>query len=215
MKLFLSLQSDSVVVVEIHEGSAVERSAVSLVDLRLSNVQPVPVPMELLEPPKEPPATEKREEIRERLRENALFRRAEILDHSGISVEEASVVALLDAAADEIMQLRTAIAPDAGTMGDALSQIAAERRRQRLEEGWTAEHDDEHFDGEMADAAACYASTDPARVVRWPWASTWWKPSPDDRRRELVKAGALIVAEIERLERASRIIATPGGESTR
>lgn len=110
MKLFLSLQSDSVVVVEIHEGSAVESSAVSLVDLRLSNVQPVPVPMELLEPPKEPPATEKREEIRERLRENALFRRAEILDRSGISVEEASVVALLDAAADEITHVRAALA---------------------------------------------------------------------------------------------------------
>jgi hypothetical protein len=29
-----------------------------------------------------------------------------------------------------------------------------------------------------------------------------WKPSPDDRFRELVKAGALIAAEIDRLLRA-------------
>jgi len=34
----------------------------------------------------------------------------------------------------------------------------------------------------------------------WPWGKEWWKPS--DRRRDLVKAGALIAAEIDRLDRA-------------
>lgn len=32
-----------------------------------------------------------------------------------------------------------------------------------------------------------------------PWDNEWWKPSPDDRKRELVKAGALIAAAIDRL----------------
>lgn len=91
----------------------------------------------------------------------------------------------------------------------AIEDIAAERLRQINIEGWTVEHDDAHGSDEIAQAAACYA--DPRRKmfpndggepmpVRWPWAAEWWKPS--DRRRELVKAGALIVAEIERLDRA-------------
>lgn len=56
--------------------------------------------------------------------------------------------------------------------------VVSERRRQIYEEGWSPEHDDEHTDGSLADAAA-------------------W-----DRRRDLVRAAALIVAEIERLDRA-------------
>lgn len=35
----------------------------------------------------------------------------------------------------------------------------------------------------------------------WPWGEASWKPSPDDRVRELVKAGALIAAEIDRIRR--------------
>ena len=35
----------------------------------------------------------------------------------------------------------------------------------------------------------------------WPWDESWFKPTPDDRIRELVKAGALILAEIDRLQR--------------
>ena len=89
---------------------------------------------------------------------------------------------------------------------DALALIAAERRRQVEVEGWTPEHDDEHVNGEMSRAAACYAiPSRRAQVVAdfWPWMMAWWKPTPDDRVRELVKAGALIVAEIERLQRLS------------
>jgi hypothetical protein len=33
----------------------------------------------------------------------------------------------------------------------------------------------------------------------WPWAPELWKPA--NARRDLVKAGALILAEIERLDR--------------
>lgn len=34
----------------------------------------------------------------------------------------------------------------------------------------------------------------------WPWSRAWWKPA--SRRRCLIKAGALILAEIERIDRA-------------
>lgn len=78
--------------------------------------------------------------------------------------------------------------------------ITAERRRQITAEGWMPEHDAEHADDELARAAACYAMPDRYRELRlWPWRPGWWKPSPDDRVRELVKAGALIAAEIDRL----------------
>jgi hypothetical protein len=86
----------------------------------------------------------------------------------------------------------------------AIEAIAAERQRQIEAEGWTPEHDDEHDDGQLAKAASCYASPPDCtnRHFDWPWAMEWWKPS-EDRRRELVKAAALIVAEIERLDRAA------------
>ena len=88
----------------------------------------------------------------------------------------------------------------------AAHDVLAERNRQITGEGWTPAHDDEHSDGEMADAAGCYAlaaagwSTYAARE-RWPWSLEWWKSSTP--RRDLVKAGALILAEIERLDRAA------------
>jgi hypothetical protein len=87
-----------------------------------------------------------------------------------------------------------------------IDEIAAERRRQIEAEGWTPEHDDEHDDGDLALAAACYAAGDEVRASEpphpslWPGHGDWWKPT--DRRRDLIKAGALLVAEIERLDRA-------------
>lgn len=86
--------------------------------------------------------------------------------------------------------------------------IAEERRRQVEVEGFTAEHDEQHNVGELAMAASCYALPPICRAMRndecpigWPWGPDWWKPTPDDRVRELSKAGALIVAEIDRLLR--------------
>lgn len=80
------------------------------------------------------------------------------------------------------------------------AELVAERRRQIEAEGWTPYHDDEHGNGELARAAACYAL---GKILNgyWPWSPRWWKPK--DRRRDLIRAGALIVAEIERLDRAS------------
>jgi hypothetical protein len=89
----------------------------------------------------------------------------------------------------------------------AARDVLAERRRQVEAEGWTPEHDDQHEVGELATAAACYAGNAGGYVWAggwpgevWPWAREWWKPSTP--RRDLVKAAALILAEIERLDRA-------------
>jgi hypothetical protein len=85
-----------------------------------------------------------------------------------------------------------------GTAGGDL--IAAERQRQITAEEYTASHDAEHDSGELASAAACYAwySVGGSRpVARWPWDERWWKPKGGPVRN-LVKAGALIVAEIDR-----------------
>jgi hypothetical protein len=108
--------------------------------------------------------------------------------------------------------------------------VIAERKRQIEAEGWTSKHDDEHIDGEMAQAAAVYAAPHEIRLAvarpefgrqynAWPWwqqddvsggrgdtpvwvwAKAWFKPK--DRRSDLVRAAALIIAEIERLDRAS------------
>ena len=96
-----------------------------------------------------------------------------------------------------------AVAPDQSV---AASDVLAERCRQIEVEGWTPEHDDQHSNGEMARAASCYIIEKerthlPTIPLKWPWSDAWWKP--DGYRRNLVKAGALILAEIERLDRLS------------
>lgn len=90
--------------------------------------------------------------------------------------------------------------------------IKAERLRQISQEGWTPDHDDTHRKHELGLAALSYLNCavspdeegDENGKARpcwdWPWAKKWWKPS-DDPIRNLVKAGALIAAEIDRLER--------------
>ncbi|KAA0017133.1 hypothetical protein F0A16_14100 [Salinicola corii] len=92
--------------------------------------------------------------------------------------------------------------------GEALAAVARERRRQVDAEGWTAEHDDTHVTGEIAKAAACYALPQdmPRRdrhvMTLWPWDGAWWNPTTD--LRNLEKAGALTLAEMERIARAKQ-----------
>lgn len=89
---------------------------------------------------------------------------------------------------------------------NVIEEIAAERKRQIEQEGWTPSHDDEHTDGSLAKAAGVYAlgaghGDVGAPIFQfWPWSNDWfkWKGGP---RRMLIKAAALIVAEIERLDR--------------
>lgn len=120
----------------------------------------------------------------------------------------------------EALHIRTPISP-------AMQAVIAERRRQIEAEGWSADHDDKHAHGELARAGACYAlgrisaftvadgksiplhdsrglpigslNLSVSDVSLWPWERTWWKPR--DFRRNLVRAAALILAEIERFDR--------------
>lgn len=95
----------------------------------------------------------------------------------------------------------------------AALDVTAERRRQIETEGWDNVHDDGHTNFEMTKAAISYAQAaaisdrDRKREFaaknvpsRWPWSKNWWKPK--DRRADLVRAAALLIAEIERLDRA-------------
>ncbi|MBL9254672.1 ead/Ea22-like family protein [Escherichia coli] len=89
----------------------------------------------------------------------------------------------------------------------AILDVVAERQRQQSVEGWTPEHDNAYQNSELADAAACYAihahNQGFSTPAHWPWSPDWWKQS--GARRDLVKAGALILAEIERIDRAAGI----------
>jgi len=78
-----------------------------------------------------------------------------------------------------------------------IDEIAAERARQINEEGHTPERDDQYQSDELSRAAACYALH--RSFPDWPWSYAWWKPTTE--RRDLIKAAALIVAEIKRLDR--------------
>jgi hypothetical protein len=101
----------------------------------------------------------------------------------------------------------------------ALELIAAERNEQITKHGRTHEADDCYPNGAaLVGAAICYAqygagSSDYRRARRedfyipdsWPWSGKDWRPSVKDeiphRIKDLTKAAALIVAEIERLQR--------------
>ncbi|UYW25733.1 DUF551 domain-containing protein [Methylorubrum extorquens] len=148
------------------------------------------------------------------------------LDLDSCSLAVGIYRAMTEAHAKEIATLSPAPAATPGVpdtvraLSEAAKDVLAERRRQVTAEGWSPEHDDTHSRGEMAQAAACYAlpqaqrhcldtrDNRPILTHLWPWDQAWWKPG--DRRRELVKAGALILAEIERLDRAAH----PVGQST-
>ncbi len=112
---------------------------------------------------------------------------------------------------EENEELKRRIAElEALALSQAATDVLAERRRQVTAEGWTSEHDDQYEDGELIDAAACYAQDSGLwdcvgePPSDWPWNDEWWKPSKN-MRRNLVKAGALILAEIERRDRAAML----------
>lgn len=91
-------------------------------------------------------------------------------------------------------------------MKTGIELIAEERQRQIEKEGYTAEHDQQHTSDQLAGAATAYAYPPewcyPGADIReegWPF-DDGYKPSPDNRLRELVKAGALIAAAIDRLQ---------------
>jgi len=89
--------------------------------------------------------------------------------------------------------------------------IAEERQRHSKVEGWTPENDDAYVFNQLANAAIAYATPPEQRggggvsvPECWPWDLNWWKPTPENRVKELAKAGALIAAEIDRLQRKEK-----------
>ena len=104
------------------------------------------------------------------------------------------------------------LSPDSYSKG--AMDVLNERVRHESEEGWTPAHDDNHTEGELARAGGCYAiaagiqaltskpgenvAAPPAGV--WPWHPDWWKPR--SARENLVRAASLLIAEIDRLDRA-------------
>ncbi|WP_343724910.1 hypothetical protein [Herbaspirillum huttiense] len=110
-------------------------------------------------------------------------------------------------ASEATKMVEDAIAASGYPWTAAARDVLAERRRQQEVEGWTPERDDKYINCDLARAAATYALCTKAHelkvcdVVAWPWPIHWWKPT--SYRRNLEKAGALILAEIERLDRAA------------
>ena len=130
----------------------------------------------------------------------------------GIEPTEQHIAATIDAYSALFGDLAPAeIASPAVAHTQAALDVLAERQRQISVEGWTPEHDDEHHPGALPHAAAMYAVYGGLSYYGpgnppddWPWTPEWWKPSTS-QRRNLVKAGALILAEIERLDRLSDV----------
>jgi hypothetical protein len=111
-------------------------------------------------------------------------------------------------------------------LSQAERDVIAERRRQVEKEGWTTQHDDdEHYYRELSRAAQGYVehyngrawvfeqgNHDDYQSERvpddWPWDEKWWKPKTP--RKDLVRAAALLLAEIERIDRAEANHGEPG-----
>ncbi|HDS8134788.1 TPA: hypothetical protein QH681_001145 [Klebsiella pneumoniae subsp. pneumoniae] len=84
----------------------------------------------------------------------------------------------------------------------AIADVIAERQRQQSVKGFLAERDDTYTGGELAGAAISYIVPFDAMTY---WPADWHDDSfkPTNERRNLVKAAALIIAEIERIDRKS------------
>ncbi|HHT0329257.1 TPA: hypothetical protein ACTW5P_000940 [Raoultella planticola] len=120
---------------------------------------------------------------------------------------EASYDSWCEIAAELLVAKERIAELESRTVTAASADVLAERQRQVTAEGWTPERDDSYQNSELADAAACYAihahNQGFSTPAHWPWSPAWWKQT--NPRRDLVKAAALILAEIERIDRAAGI----------
>lgn len=109
--------------------------------------------------------------------------------------------------AAEIDRLQRTLPHNELALIDGAVLIEEERMRQVRCEGYSFEHDDTLNYCELVDAALCYCALQ-CSILRidlqssFPFMASAWKPSTDPVKN-LVKAGALICAEIDRLLRAS------------
>ncbi|HZF69380.1 hypothetical protein [Sulfuricurvum sp.] len=101
-------------------------------------------------------------------------------------------------------------------MSNFLELVKAEREKQITKHGYTPEHDDEHIDGSIADAGACYGSNQenlwkddytnlhngtPGLDLLWPWEPKYFKKEDHDRKQQLIIGAAFYMAEYERIIR--------------
>lgn len=118
-------------------------------------------------------------------------------------------IAWMTAVKDRIRWLSRKLeeAQGAPAAGDALTAAArdvlSERQRQIQEEGFSTQRDDGYTNRQLADAAAQYvlAAGGWSYLNVWPWKHSTFKEATP--REMLIKAGALILAEIERRDRAA------------
>lgn len=100
-------------------------------------------------------------------------------------------------------------------MSDFLNLVKAERQKQINKHGYTPEHDDEHTDGSIADAGACYgANSDNLWAFGeygqtglkevWAWDYEFFKKEDHDRKQQLIIGAAFYMAEYERIVRAEQ-----------
>ena len=108
------------------------------------------------------------------------------------------------------LTIKETITDTGSEVPDGAELILRERRRQVESEGYDSSHDDRHVNGEIARGAATYAMPEeyrdyPDAIIAaprtWPFSMDSWKPSSNDRIKELIKAGAMLAAEIDRLKR--------------
>lgn len=87
-------------------------------------------------------------------------------------------------------------------------RITLERERQIVSEGYDINQDQRYKNGELVDASVSYLIVNSVRIMyndenaiphQYPWSEESFKSNPNDRIRDLEKAGALIAAEIDRL----------------
>lgn len=84
-----------------------------------------------------------------------------------------------------------------------LDEVLKERIRQVTQHGYTEEHDDQHADGSIADAAAHYASTKDDTGL-WPWDPQYDKKGLKTRREQCVSSMAMLMSEVERIDRLAK-----------
>ena len=83
--------------------------------------------------------------------------------------------------------------------------IALERQRQIDEEGYTIEGDKKYQRDQLVYAALSYLLALDEKCsmpLTWPWTERYWKPRK--RISNLIRAGALICAEIDRLQNLNK-----------
>ncbi|MDY6893802.1 MAG: hypothetical protein SVO01_00065 [Thermotogota bacterium] len=96
---------------------------------------------------------------------------------------------------------------------DGIKKVVSERFRQIQIEGWSKDHDSQHYPSELALAGMLYVSDAIKNMEaienglctfknnapeNWPWSERWWKPTPNTPSRQLEKAAALLIAAIDR-----------------